>query len=144
MTCTYCTYPNKPRGPTPRENQACVVLNEKVMIYGRDSRNVLLSDLHMLYANTLRWSDRPIQVGVSPGSVCADVMAAIGPSKALLVGEDTGFVMSRIVFRLEISRRSKVDAITGDGARSRCRQLRGLYVCQTEYYFPLVRTFCVL
>lgn len=104
-------YPDEPRGPSPRESHASVMLDGKVFVYGGDSRNGLLNDLHMFNPATLRWEESPSLVGHGPGRVCGVGLAAIGESEALLVGGDSGFVeMTRGEYTLSISRRSTVDA----------------------------------
>lgn len=96
--------------PRPRESHMSALLDGNVVIYGGDSRNGLLSDLNIFDSASMRWVESPGLSGLSPGKVCGGGMASIGDSSLLLVGGDFGFKMSRSVYRLDVCRRSTIDA----------------------------------
>lgn len=96
--------------PQARESHLSAMLDGKMFIYGGDSKTGLLADMHIFDSGVMRWTEGPSQVGHGPGKMCGGGMAALDSKSLLVVGGDSGFKMSRTAYKLNVSRRSTIDA----------------------------------
>lgn len=94
--------------PMAREGHSSTVLNGDVVICGGNGESLFMADVHVFDTGRMRWCDPPRTVGLGPGKVSGASMGSTADGRAVFVGGEGGWHISRSTHVLEFTHRAVV------------------------------------